>query len=274
MRDAALRPALQRRRDAGAPRPRLAAQGQRVPLRGQAGQPLRAARRAEEADVLVFGHTHKPWVHEFGGVLFVNCGSVGKPKDGDPRGAFALLDADATTASASRSSASTTTPPRSRARSPRPGCRASSPTSSSSRPEPWTARSPSGAAPAPRRCRLRARVRRLRRGRDRRALRRRARRGGHQPGLRADHHGHDLRDRPPLRRAHQPRGHDRVHRSRDTSRPATPSAYIAAPGRRGDRRRARAARRLDRQAGQPRRDGADRRRRQRAASTSSCSPRC
>jgi putative phosphoesterase len=48
---------------------------------------------AEEADVLVFGHTHKPWVREHRGVLFVNCGSVGKPKDGDPRGAFAVLDA-------------------------------------------------------------------------------------------------------------------------------------------------------------------------------------
>jgi putative phosphoesterase len=48
---------------------------------------------AEEAPVLVFGHTHKPWVREYGGVLFVNCGSVGKPKDGDPRGAFAVLDA-------------------------------------------------------------------------------------------------------------------------------------------------------------------------------------
>jgi putative phosphoesterase len=46
---------------------------------------------AERGDVLVFGHTHKPWVHEHGGVLFVNCGSVGKPKDGDPRGAFAIL---------------------------------------------------------------------------------------------------------------------------------------------------------------------------------------
>ena len=31
---------------------------------------------------------------QYGGVLFVNCGSVGKPKDGDPRGAFALLTAD------------------------------------------------------------------------------------------------------------------------------------------------------------------------------------
>jgi putative phosphoesterase len=50
---------------------------------------------AEQADVLVFGHTHKPWVREHGGVLFVNCGSVGKPKDGDPRAAFAVLHASA-----------------------------------------------------------------------------------------------------------------------------------------------------------------------------------
>jgi putative phosphoesterase len=48
-----------------------------------------------DCDVLVFGHTHKPWIHEYGGVLFVNCGSVGKPKDGDPRSAFALLELDA-----------------------------------------------------------------------------------------------------------------------------------------------------------------------------------
>jgi putative phosphoesterase len=47
-----------------------------------------------DCDVLVFGHTHKPWVHEYGGVLFVNCGSVGKPKDGDARAAFAVLALD------------------------------------------------------------------------------------------------------------------------------------------------------------------------------------
>jgi len=45
-------------------------------------------------DVLVFGHTHQPWVREHGGVLFVNCGSVGKPKDGDPRASFGLLELD------------------------------------------------------------------------------------------------------------------------------------------------------------------------------------
>jgi putative phosphoesterase len=45
-----------------------------------------------DCGVLVFGHTHRPWIHEYGGVLFVNCGSVGKPKDGDPRAGFAVLD--------------------------------------------------------------------------------------------------------------------------------------------------------------------------------------
>ena len=54
-----------------------------------------------DCDVLVFGHTHKPWIHEYGGVLFVNCGSVGKPKDGDPRGAFAVLESSGQGLSAS-----------------------------------------------------------------------------------------------------------------------------------------------------------------------------
>ena len=47
-----------------------------------------------DADVLAFGHTHQPWVKEIGGVLMVNAGSVGKPKDGDPRAAWALLTAE------------------------------------------------------------------------------------------------------------------------------------------------------------------------------------
>jgi putative phosphoesterase len=47
-----------------------------------------------DCDVLVFGHTHKPWIHTYGGVLFVNCGSVGKPKDGDARAAYGVLELD------------------------------------------------------------------------------------------------------------------------------------------------------------------------------------
>jgi putative phosphoesterase len=59
------------------------------------GKPARTFERIARGagcDVLVFGHTHRPWMHEYGGVLFVNCGSVGKPKDGDPRAGFALLE--------------------------------------------------------------------------------------------------------------------------------------------------------------------------------------
>lgn len=46
---------------------------------------------AEDADVLVFGHTHKPWSDVRGGMLFANSGSVGKPKDGDPRACWIEL---------------------------------------------------------------------------------------------------------------------------------------------------------------------------------------
>jgi putative phosphoesterase len=45
-----------------------------------------------DADVIVCGHTHRPYVKTVGQARFVNVGSVGKPKDGDPRGCWALLD--------------------------------------------------------------------------------------------------------------------------------------------------------------------------------------
>jgi putative phosphoesterase len=47
---------------------------------------------AEADDVLVFGHTHQFWQRRFGHVLFVNVGSVGRPKDGDPRAGYVILD--------------------------------------------------------------------------------------------------------------------------------------------------------------------------------------
>jgi putative phosphoesterase len=50
--------------------------------------------RSADCDVLVFGHTHGPWSREIDGVRFVNSGSVGKPKDGDPRAGWVLLTVD------------------------------------------------------------------------------------------------------------------------------------------------------------------------------------
>jgi len=48
-----------------------------------------------DADVIVFGHTHKPYTKLVDNVLFVNAGSVGKPKDGDWRACYAILQPDA-----------------------------------------------------------------------------------------------------------------------------------------------------------------------------------
>jgi putative phosphoesterase len=42
--------------------------------------------------LLVCGHSHIPFVKRIDGVCIANCGSVGRPVDGDPRGAFALCD--------------------------------------------------------------------------------------------------------------------------------------------------------------------------------------
>ncbi len=52
---------------------------------------------ARRGDVICFGHTHKPWHREVEGIHFVNTGSVGRPKDGDWRAGYVLLDADAET---------------------------------------------------------------------------------------------------------------------------------------------------------------------------------
>ncbi len=45
-------------------------------------------------DVLLFGHTHLPYRRRVGRTLFVNAGSVGRPKDGDPRAGYVVLTLD------------------------------------------------------------------------------------------------------------------------------------------------------------------------------------
>jgi predicted phosphodiesterase len=49
---------------------------------------------AREGDLIAFGHTHKPWHREVEGVRLLNTGSVGKPKDGDWRAGYALVEVD------------------------------------------------------------------------------------------------------------------------------------------------------------------------------------
>ena len=50
---------------------------------------------ARAGDVVCFGHTHKPWHRVARDTHFVNTGSVGRPKDGDWRAGYVLLDVSA-----------------------------------------------------------------------------------------------------------------------------------------------------------------------------------
>ncbi len=45
-----------------------------------------------QADILITGHTHIPYVKKIGYRLLINPGSVGEPRDGDPRASFAVFD--------------------------------------------------------------------------------------------------------------------------------------------------------------------------------------
>ena len=47
---------------------------------------------ARAGDVIAFGHTHLPWSRTIGGIRFVNTGSVGRPKDGDWRAGYVIVD--------------------------------------------------------------------------------------------------------------------------------------------------------------------------------------
>ena len=55
--------------------------------------------RDADADVMCFGHTHKPYHRTLAETSedktryrhAINIGSVGKPKDGDPRGCYVML---------------------------------------------------------------------------------------------------------------------------------------------------------------------------------------
>ncbi|WP_226482229.1 metallophosphoesterase family protein [Natrinema amylolyticum] len=54
-------------------------------------------RMLDDEDVLVLGHTHDQGARQFAEGIVVNPGSVGQPRDGDPRAGYAVLDLDALT---------------------------------------------------------------------------------------------------------------------------------------------------------------------------------
>jgi putative phosphoesterase len=44
-----------------------------------------------KADIILCGHTHKPFIHEVNDIHIINPGSVGRPIDHDPRASYAVL---------------------------------------------------------------------------------------------------------------------------------------------------------------------------------------
>lgn len=46
---------------------------------------------ARAGDMVAFGHTHKPWTRDVSDVRFVNTGSVGRSKDGNPRAGYVRI---------------------------------------------------------------------------------------------------------------------------------------------------------------------------------------
>ncbi|MGK7311836.1 MAG: metallophosphoesterase family protein [Candidatus Longimicrobiales bacterium M2_2A_002] len=49
---------------------------------------------AKAGDVVAFGHTHKPWHRAVEGIHFINTGAVGRPKDGDWRAGYVVVEMD------------------------------------------------------------------------------------------------------------------------------------------------------------------------------------
>jgi|Deesub1362A_J573_1020465.scaffolds.fasta_scaffold00029_163 putative phosphoesterase len=53
---------------------------------------LREVLQQAEAGVLIVGHTHRPYHRQIEGRHLINAGSVGQPRDGDPRAAYVQVE--------------------------------------------------------------------------------------------------------------------------------------------------------------------------------------
>src|SRR5437867_5375267 len=58
------------------------------------GDDLKSHLDFSKSDVLFMGHTHIPFFREIDDRLVINTGSVGQPRDGDPRTSFAVYDSE------------------------------------------------------------------------------------------------------------------------------------------------------------------------------------
>jgi putative phosphoesterase len=64
----------------------------RAPLPDAEDTELVATYESCEAETVVYGHIHRPYVRNLGPFTVANSGSVGSPFDGDPRASYLLVD--------------------------------------------------------------------------------------------------------------------------------------------------------------------------------------
>ncbi|MHA2059393.1 MAG: metallophosphoesterase family protein [Candidatus Ranarchaeia archaeon] len=55
---------------------------------------LESYRQEMDVDILILGHTHIPFIQKLPGGILLNPGSVGQPRDGDPRASYIILEID------------------------------------------------------------------------------------------------------------------------------------------------------------------------------------
>lgn len=55
-------------------------------------QHLRAEVAGVEGEFILLGHTHLPMIRRLGDQIVINPGSVGQPRDGDPRASYAVIE--------------------------------------------------------------------------------------------------------------------------------------------------------------------------------------
>ncbi|MBO0786731.1 MAG: metallophosphoesterase family protein [Actinobacteria bacterium] len=64
----------------------------RAPRQDASDADLRATYGPLSRPVVVYGHTHVPFVRKLAGLTVVNSGSAGQPHDGDPRASYVIAD--------------------------------------------------------------------------------------------------------------------------------------------------------------------------------------
>src|ERR1700742_1991444 len=64
----------------------------RAPMDSADDAELESTYKSLNAAIIVYCHIHRPFVRQVENMTVCNCGSVGSPYDGDPRGSYLLID--------------------------------------------------------------------------------------------------------------------------------------------------------------------------------------